>query len=696
MKKQALLDLLHDLSLDEKVGQLCQMDMSTFLADAGSPTGPMQAFHLTRQQIVCAGSLICGGNADAEKFAQVHETIRREAPHGIPPLIMSDVIHGMRTIFPIPLALGCTFDEGQAETMARVSAREATACGIHVTFAPMADVARDPRWGRCMESVGEAPALCAAMSAAMVKGFRGGNPADRDAMATCVKHFAAYGLVEAGREYAPVDVSRTEMYNTYLPPFKAALDAGCDMIMPAFTPIERVPAIANQWLMNDVLRTQWGWQGAVISDWGSTGELVTHGMAENLKEAALLSFRASMDMDMMSFAYATALKELVEEGTISEVELDAAVWRILTLKNNLGLFENPAKHASAEEQQSICHLPEHREAAMQAALRSCVLLKNDGVLPLRAGMKIALEGDHAASHELLGSWSADGRSEETPSLMDVLSKDERITLVAPEEADVILYAVGERQRDTGEAASKAHPMLTEEQLERLERLHHLGAPIVMVLFCGRPLVIEEEASMCRGILNAWFPGSEGAEAIRRLLMGDANPSGHLSMTFPRCVGQIPIHHDALSTGRPDLKTENTFVSRYLDEENTPLYPFGYGLSYTTFAFGPVRLSCDHITDDAPVTVSVDVTNTGVVLGETVVQMYFRGQHGALLMPLRTLAGWKRVSLAPGETKTVELPLTKRQLNTYDANGRTVEARGKYDLYIGADSTAPMEATITVG
>lgn len=695
MTEQALLDLLHDLSLDEKVGQLCQMDMSTFLADAGSPTGPMKDFHLTREQILCAGSLICGGNADAEKFAQVHETIRREAPHGISPLIMSDVIHGMRTIFPIPLALGCTFDEGQAETMARVSAKEASACGIHVTFAPMADVVRDPRWGRCMESVGEAPALCAAMSAAMVKGFRGDGLKERDTLAACVKHFAAYGLVEAGREYAPVDVSRAELYNTYLPPFKAALDAGCDMLMPAFTPIERVPAIANQWLMNEVLRTRWGWNGVVISDWGSAGELVTHGMAENLKEAALLSFRASMDMDMMSFAYATALKELVEEGAITMAELDAAVLRVLTLKNDLGLFERPAKHDSAAEQRRLCYLPEHREAALQAALRSCVLLKNDGVLPLRPGMKIALEGDHAASHGLLGSWSADGRCEETPSLMDVLSREQRITLVAPEEADVILYATGERQEDTGEASSKARPMLTEAQRTRLKQLHGLGVPVVMVLFCGRPLVLAEEAPLCGGILNAWFPGSEGAEAIRRLLMGDANPSGHLSMTFPRSVGQIPIHHDSLSTGRPDTQSENAYVSRYLDEANTPLYPFGHGLSYTTFAFGPVRLSGERLTSAAPVTVSVDVTNTGKVAGETVAQLYFRGRHGCQLMPLRTLAGWQRVFLAPGETKSVALTLTKQQLNAYDASGHTVEARGKYDLYIGADSMAPKMADITV-
>lgn len=332
---------------------------------------------------------------------------------------------------------------------------------------------------------------------------------------------------------------------------------------------------------------------------------------------------------------------------------------------------------------------------MQAALRSCVLLKNDGALPLKPGMKVALEGDQAASHALLGFWSADGRGEETPSLMDVLSQEKRITLVAPEEADVILYATGERQEDTGEAASKTRPMLTEAQRQRLEQLHELGIPIVMVLFCGRPLVITEEVPLCNSILNAWFPGSEGAEAIRRLLMGDANPAGHLSMTFPRSIGQIPIHHDSLSTGRPYTHSEERCVSRYLDEANTPLYPFGYGLSYTTFVFGPVHLSSERLTDDTPVTVSVDVTNTGTVAGTPVAQLYFHGQHGRQLMPLRTLTGWQRVSLAPGETKTVALKLTKQQMNAYDGNGHTVEAHGKYDLYVGEDSTTSNKAVITV-
>lgn len=695
MTHEALLALLNDLSLDEKVGQLCQMDMSTFLADAGSPTGPMQEFHLTREQIVCAGSLICGAGADAEKFAQVHEAIRKEAPHGIPPLIMSDVIHGMRTIFPIPLGLGCTFDEKQAETMGRVSAEEAAACGIHVTFAPMADVARDPRWGRCMESLGEAPALCGALSAAMVKGFRGDGLDKPDTVATCAKHFAGYALVEAGREYAPVDVSRTEMYNTYLPPFKATLDAGCDMIMPAFTPVDRVPAVANRWLMNTVLRERWSWNGAVISDWGSAGELVVHGMAADLKEASLLAFRAGMDMDMMSFAYISSLKELVEEGHISMKELDAAVLRILTLKNALGLFEQPAKNSDAAVQKRVCHLPEHREAALQAALQSCVLLQNNGVLPLKEGTKVALAGDHADSHDLLGSWAADGRSDETPSLTDVLAKENRMTLVPPEEADVILYAVGERQKDTGEAASKTRPMLTEEQFDDLAQLCTLGKPVVMVLFCGRPMVLAEEASMCSAILNAWFPGSEGAEAIRRLLMGDVNPSGHLSMTFPRCVGQIPIHHDALSTGRPDMHTENTFVSRYLDEENTPLYPFGWGLSYTTFRFSPLRPDASTLTDSLTVNLTVHVTNTGSRAGETVVQLYGRGKHCCQLTPLRTLLAWRRVKLEPNETLPVTFTLTKAELRAWDADGHAVEAEGHWDFAAGENSEAPMTAVVRV-
>lgn len=693
MTQEALPRLLAELSLDEKVGQLCQIDMSTFLADAGSPTGPMAEFHLTREQIVCAGSLICGGNADAEEFARVQETIRREAPHGIPPLIMSDVIHGMRTIFPIPLALGCTFDESQAERMGRVSAVEAAASGIHVTFAPMADVARDPRWGRCMESLGESPALCGAMSAAMVRGLHGDGLARTDTLAACAKHFAGYALVEAGREYAPVDVSRTEMYNTYLPPFKAALDAGCDMIMPAFTPIDRIPAVANRWLMNGVLRGQWGWQGAVISDWGSTGELVVHGLAENLREAAKLSFDASMDMDMMSFAYISELKGLVADGTIPMEALDAAVLRILTLKNELGLFENPVKQAKSEEQRRLCHLREHREAARDAALRSCVLLKNDDVLPLQSGAKVALAGEYADSHELLGGWAADGRSEETASLRQAFARERRVTLCDVEEADVILYATGERQADVGEARSKAFPTLTAAQLSTLRQLRTLGKPIVLLLLCGRPLIIHDALPLCDAALNVWFPGSEGAEAIRRLLMGDEAPSGHLSMTIPRSVGQIPIHHDALSNGRPDPHDGNTFVSRYLDESNEPEFPFGFGLSYTRFEVGAAAVSAEKLTGDETVRVDVPVKNVGTREGETVIQLYARLRHAPAMTPLRRLVGWRRVRLAPGEEQTVSLTLAGRDLTIFDGEGSVIPLSCVCDLAAGEDSTAPVKVSI---
>jgi len=692
---EALNALLQDLTLEEKVAQLCQIDMSTFLADAGSPTGPMLEFNLTREQIVSAGSLICGANADAEKFAQIHETIRKESRHGIPPLIMSDVIHGMRTTFPIPLALACTFDENEAETMARVSAKEASACGVHVTFSPMLDVCRDPRWGRCMESPGESPALCGAMGAAMVRGYRGDDLKQKGTMATCAKHYAGYALCEAGRDYAPVDISRTEMYNTYLPPFKAALDAGCDMVMPAFTPVDRVPAAANRWLMHDILRERWHWDGMTITDWGSVGELYLHHLASDAKDASVRCFKAGTDMDMMSFAYFSGLKEAVEDGTVSIEELDAAVLRVLELKNKLGLFEDPNHGATGEEQLAMRGRHEHRLAALQAALKSCVLLKNDGVLPLHSGMKVALTGDHADSHRLLGAWQADGREEETPSLADVFSKDGRVAIVTPGEADVIIYAVGEDQDDVGESASKLNPALTAQQKADLEQLCATGKPVVMVLFCGRPLMIQEDASRCNAVLNAWFPGSEGAEAIRQLLMGDVNPSGHLSMTFPRCVGQIPIHHDQLSTGRPTEPENGRFISVYRDGSNKPLYPFGYGLSYTTFDFSTAEADGDALLDDTPVTLTVQVTNTGDRAGETVVQLYFRGRRLTHMEPLRTLLQWKRISLEAGESTAVSFTVRKSDLQTWDHDGQPVEASGMYDFYIGEDSLARQSAVILV-
>lgn len=557
-------------------------------------------------------------------------------------------------------------------------------------FAPMADVARDPRWGRCMESAGESPLLCAAMSAAAVRGFRGESIAEDECIACCVKHFAAYGLVQGGREYNPTDVSRTELFNSYFPPFQAALREGCDLLMPAFTPVDRLPAILNPWLLQTVLRKQWNFEGVVISDWGSAGELIAHGIARDLREAAEKAFRAGMDMDMMSFAYATSLADAVRKGTVSETALDQAVLRVLLLKNEMGLFERPYKNRSNAVQAQVCRDPAHLQCALEAALRSCVLLQNNGVLPLAQEAHIALTGDFAQEHGLLGFWSAGGRDDETPSLADVFGAS---ALCAPEDADIIIFATGEPQAETGEAASKANLVLRTAQIEQLKRLHALEKPIVLVLFCGRPLILTDVLPLCDAVLCAWFPGSAGAEAVRRLLTGEANPSGHLAMTFPRSVGQIPIHHDMLTTGRPLGEQTQRFISRYLDERNEPLFPFGFGLSYTTFDVENASLSTKTVGADCTANVTCTVRNSGACDGETVVQLYVECKHGSYMHALRALKDFRRVALGAGESQTLLFPLTAEMLCDFDSDGLAVW-NDRYAIYLGEDSLAPCVGEIT--
>ncbi len=677
-----ILAILSTMSLEEKVAQLCQIDMAGFVAEAAASTGTDTQ---TRADDRCVGSVISGGGADAEDFARVQRALQGRSPHGIPALFMSDVIHGFRTIFPIPLGLACAFDPQQAEKMGRVSAEEATASGLHVTFAPMADVVRDPRWGRCMESAGESPRLCADMAAATVRGFTGKGLGSDSGMACCVKHFAGYGLAEAGRDYAPVDVSRTELYNTYFPPFRAALDAGCRLLMPAFTPVERLPAVMNPWLLNTVLRKQWGFTGMVISDWDAPGELRAHGLAKDAREAAKLSLMAGNDMDMMSGAYAEALTGLVQDGTVPIARLDEAVLRVLEIKRELGLFDKPCKNDSREKQQAACYAPAHRAAAREAALKSCVLLQNGGALPIRAGRRVALAGDHADTRALLGAWRCSGRMEETPTLREAFVG---VPVCAPEDADVIVYAVGEEQDDTGEAASKADPALTKAQMDELRRLHALGKPVVVVLFCGRPLILTEVLPLCDALLVAWFPGSEGAKAIRRLLLGEQSPSGHLSMTFPRSVGQIPIHHDALTVARPDRGAPNNrYVSRYLDEQTAPLFPFGFGLSYTRFLMDDVKVS-PVMTQSAPAEVSCTVRNVGERDGETVVQLYAQCVHSGRMHPLRQLVAYQRVRLAVGEEKRLTLRVCRDDLLSWDGEGNAEVFTGQWRVYLGESSDAP--------
>ena len=691
MTTEELRALIRDMSLQEKIAQVSQIGMESFFANSTEPTGPMRKFHLSREQMLQAGSLIGAFGIDEQQQQEIRRLVG-ETKHRIPPLIMCDVIHGMRSIFPIPLGMGASFSEKNAEIMARTSAEEATARGIHVTFAPMADVVRDPRWGRCMESFGESPALCGRMSAAAVRGFHGPDESAPDGLASCVKHFAAYGLVEAGQDYGHVDVSRVEMYNTYLPPFKAALDAGCDMLMPAFTPVDRVPATANRWLIGQVLRQQWAWDGMIITDWGSIDMMLVQAFAESMEEAVEQAFNNTVDMDMMSYAYFSCLEKLIREGKVREEKLDASVLRILELKNRLGLMDDSRQPQPAPTAEQVS---ENRRKTLQAALQSCVLMKNDGVLPLKPGVHLALAGSHADEHGLLGGWHTDGRNEETPSLLDAFRAEKNVTLCKPEEADVILFACGEQQDLTGEACSRAYPKLEEEQLQELYALSELGKPIVMVLFCGRALVLSDALPFCNALLNAWFPGSEGAEAIRRLLVGEENPSGHLPVTFPRCTGQIPIHHDRIPTGRPYTTEENRYSCRYLDEKNAPLFPFGFGLSYTQFEISDICADTDVIQANEPFHVTAKVRNAGNRAGETVIQLYSNVHVPGQLTPVRSLTDWQRICLGVGQQMEVTFELTLAQLSQLDAEGRAVTPRGKVRIAVGEDSRAPFTVTLPV-
>ena len=525
----------------------------------------------------------------------------------------------------------------------------------------------------------------------MHRSFSDAGIEEKDSLATCAKHFAGYGLSQAGQEYAPIDVSRTELYNTYFPPFQAAIDAGVALIMPAFVAVDRVPCVCNEWLLEDILRERMGFDGVTISDWGDVGQLMNHGLASDLAEAAQISLDGGLDMDMMSFAYMQHLLPLAQSGAVSEARLDEACLRVLELKNRLGLFEDPYKNTSRALQNQICGSEEIRRAAYDAAVNSCVLLKNEGVLPLRAGTKVALVGSHADSRDILGGWSLDG-GQPTQTLLECFAKEGRVQLTAPENADVILYAVGERQQDTGEDTSKTRIELTDQQVAQLRRLHSLGKPVAMLLFCGRPLILTDVLPYCDAVLNVWFPGSEGAAAIKALLLGDENPSGHLSMTFPRALGQVPIHHDRLSTARP-YQPNTGYINRYIDEVNEPLFPFGYGLSYTTFEIGEPVVVAECATAEQPAMVAVTVQNTGAYDGAVALQVYARLRHSRLIRPDKKLVAWKKCYLKAGERETVSFAVTADMLRMYDAEGRPVEAEGICDLAIGDRSDIRFNAQI---
>ncbi|QTN00577.1 beta-glucosidase BglX [Sediminibacillus dalangtanensis] len=709
MSEQSLDLLLNEMTLDEKIAQLMQLATPFFKgsSDNGEITGPMEEMGIDESIIKSTGSVL--GASGAKEIKAIQKQHLQDNRLGIPLLFMSDIIHGYKTIFPVPLAIGCSWDLQLAEKSAEIAAKEAAVSGVHVTFAPMVDLVRDPRWGRVMESTGEDPYLNSEFAKAQVRGFQGNDLThDINRVAACVKHFAAYGAPEGGRDYNTVNMSERELRETYLPAYKAALDAGSEMVMTAFNIVDGIPATGNKKLMRDLLRDEWKFDGVLISDWGAVKEQIPHGVAEDGKEAALKAIKAGLDIEMMTTCYVDHLRDLIEAGTVDESLLDEAVLRILQLKKKLGLFENPYRGADEAKEQSLIMSDEHRQAARELAAKSAVLLKNDQVLPLQKQQEIALIGPMAESGDILGQWSWRGSREEAVTLSEGIK-----TKIGPDNlrtaqgcgiesateaqlaeaietaktADIVVLALGERSEMSGEAGSRSNIQLPQVQLDLIKAVKQLNKPTVAVLFNGRPLDLHGVADQADAVLEAWQPGTEGGNAIADLLYGDVNPSGKLTMSFPHSVGQVPVYYNHFNTGRPKdaPDAQERYVSQYLDSPNDPMYPFGFGLSYTSFTYHDLTLSTDSLTFGQPLTVTVTVTNSGQTAGEEIVQFYTRDHVGEVVRPLKELKGFQRIKLEPRETREVHFTLTEEQLRYHHADLEFTSDPGTFTVYVGPNS-----------
>lgn len=709
MNQRGLEKLLAEMTLEDKAAQMLQLVGSYFVGaeEDGEITGPMESLGISEDAVKQVGSEL--GLSGAAKLIAVQQHHMANDKLAIPLLFMADIIHGYKTIFPIPLAIGCAWDVELAEQSAAIAAKESAVSGLHVTFAPMVDLIRDPRWGRVMESTGEDPYLNSLYAAAFVRGFQGDDLTnDLNRVAACVKHFAAYGAGEGGREYNTVDLSEWQLREYYLPAYKAALDAGVELVMTSFNTVHGVPATGNKSLMRNLLRDEWGFEGVLISDWAAIMELIPHGIAEDEKEAALKAILAGVDIEMMTSCYVKFLPELVRSGEIEEALVDEAVMRILQLKNKLGLFENPLRGANPELEQEIVYCEEHRQVARQLAAKSIVLLKNDNVLPLSKSQHIALIGPFASSKDILGSWSWRGAEGDIHTLEQVLKEKlsaanvkvaacEAVHVVTETElaqaievakyADVIVLALGESSEMSGEGGSRSDIRLPEAQLELIQAIHKLNKPIITLLFNGRPLDLHGVIEDASAVVECWFPGSEGASAICDVLYGEVNPSGRLSMSFPYAVGQVPVYYNHFQTGRPIKASEpdNRYTSKYLDIPNEPLFPFGFGLSYTTFSYGELTISSDQLTKESSIEVKVTVTNTGSYAGEEVVQLYIRDISGEVVRPMKELKGFKKLELAVGESQEVTFTITEEQLRYHHSDLSFSSDKGQFALFVGSNS-----------
>jgi len=719
--------LLLQMTLDEKMGQLNQFT-SRWEMTGPAPQGSNEQQMLEMIKSGLVGSILNVTGAEATRKAQTLAVENSRLK--IPMIFGYDVIHGYQTMFPVPLAEAASWEPELARQSSRVAAVESAAAGLHWTFAPMVDVTHDARWGRIMEGSGEDPYLGSLFAAAGVKGFQGDDLSAANTIAACVKHFAAYGFIEAGRDYNTVDISESTLRNVVLPPFKAAIDAGAVSIMNAFNEIGGTPATAIAHLLRDILKGEWGFNGFVVSDWNSIGELVVHGVAADKKEAAKLAITAGSDMDMEGNCYVPNLKTLVEDGTVDVKLIDDAVRRVLRVKFQLGLFDDPFRYCDENKEKTLILSKENLQIARDAARRSIVLLKNEGkVLPLKKnGQKIALIGDLAADKDVpLGSWRAKAITGSAISLLEGMQKavttpanltyakgpvfvsgESKFTVhlefnttdrsgiaeavKVAQKADVVVLALGENCFQTGEGRSQTDIRIKGLQQELLEAVCAVNKNVVVVLMNGRPLDISWMAKNVPSIVEAWHLGSEAGNGIADVLFGDYNPAGKLPVSFPRTTGQVPLYYNHKSTGRPSDGEGNVFWSHYTDAPNDALFPFGYGLSYTTFAYSDLKINSAVISKGDKLQVSVVVKNTGQVKGQEVVQLYIRDLVGSITRPVKELKAFDKISLNPGESKVVNFELTENDLAFWGANNQFKAEPGDFQLWVGTNSVEGLKTS----
>lgn len=718
MKENQLKQLLDNMSIDDKIIELLQLSPDYYTED-GVATGLATEIELGENGIYNTNSVLNVFGIDRVNKIKAEHVEKNK--HHIPMMFMADIIHGVGTVFPVPLAIGCSFDPDLVQRCYSDIAAESSAMGIDVTFAPMVDLVRDPRWGRVVESTGEDPYLNSVMCASMVKGLQGDGVENEGTMCACVKHYAAYGAPEGGRDYNTVDISERSLRQDYLPAYKAGVDAGAEMIMTSFNAVGGVPSTGNRYMTRGILRNEWGYDRTVITDWSSSYTMLSHGVAKDRREAAKLSIEAGVDIEMCSPCYLYNLKSLINDGEVDQKLLDEAVWRVLNLKNKLGLFENPLRYGNKENIKKFYRCEKHLSDAKEMACASSVMLKNDGILPLsdKSG-KIAFIGPYVKSRDYLGSWVPEvGYKEHNISFEEeatsrqsgylfaegssILGKEQQMeadfleldtleefreekmleAVEVAKQADTVVMLIGESYQQSGESRSRSDIRIPDVQLELLRRVCEVNKNIAVILFGGRPLDLREILPYTHALIDVWFPGSMGAKAIYDMLYGIEEPSGRLCMTFPYSVGQIPTYYNYMNTDHPYVPNGN-FSSRYIDIQTEPMFAFGEGMGYTKFEY--CDFMCDSVlTANGSIKASVTLKNVGDRAGKEVVQLYIRDLHASVTRPIKELKGFKKVYLEAGEATKVEFEITPEILKIWDINMQFVAEPGIFRVFIGHDS-----------